>query len=443
MSQFPFNGPWTKLATTSEQLQVLVTSRLAADVQAISTQWLHELNLPALISEHLTPLEALDVGVDLVALGKASREMAAAVHSILGSQVRRRLLVCDVESASLSPQDPDVRVGEHPIPGDGSLAAARELVEFLDAPSEADVTLFLLSGGASSLCSLPEPPLDLGDMREIWHAALATGIDITALNKLRAATSQIAGGSILRHVHTAGSRSLIMVDNVLSGAEWVASGLTYEYTPPRSEVESLVERIGLTNTGLGNKILAAFDSRSSAMALPVHDVHANAVVADPEVLLDEAVREAGRRGYRVVDMGSHISGDVHDVCDEWAHVLARVSRLDGRYCVVGVGEVTVQVRGNGLGGRCQEFAWSMAGVLEHLGRDAAFAARSSDGRDFLRGVAGAWVDATTKRRAQALGMDWLHLKRENDSYRGLLAVDQLLAGGHTGWNLCDLYVAVL
>jgi glycerate-2-kinase len=85
----------------------------------------------------------------------------------------------------------------------------------------------------------------------------------------------------------------------------------------------------------------------------------------------------------------------------------------------------------------------MAGVLEHLGRDAAFAARSSDGRDFLRGVAGAWVDATTKRRAQALGMDWLHLKRENDSYRGLLAVDQLLAGGHTGWNLCDLYVAVL
>jgi glycerate-2-kinase len=85
----------------------------------------------------------------------------------------------------------------------------------------------------------------------------------------------------------------------------------------------------------------------------------------------------------------------------------------------------------------------MAGVLDHLDREAAFAARASDGRDFLRGVAGAWVDTTTKKRAHAKGIDWLQLKQENDSYRGLLAVDQLLKGGHTGWNLCDLYVAVI
>lgn len=420
-----------------------MTSKLASDVQAISGQWLREMDLASLFVGPLAPLEESDSIIDLVAVGKASREMAAATRSILGDRVRRRLIVCDSESASLDPPDPDVLVGEHPIPGEGSRYAARALLAFLGAGTEAELTLFLVSGGASSLCSWPETPLEMSDLQRVWAAALENGVDITTLNKVRAATSAIAGGAILRHVRTKRSRSLIMVDNVVSGAEWVGSGLTYEYAPERGEIESLIEQIGLDQDPLGDELRAAFERRTTSMAAPVTCAHENTVVADPGMLLQRALAEAGRRGYQVIDMGSRVHGDVQAVCVEWAHVLEPVSRLGGPYCVVGVGEVTVQVRGRGMGGRCQEFAWSMAGVLEHLGRDAAFAARASDGRDFLRGVAGAWVDSSTTKRARALGMDWLQVKQENDSYRGLLAVDQLLSGGHTGWNLCDVYVAAL
>lgn len=418
-------------------------SRFAADVQAISSHWLQEMSLPALVVERLSTLVGPQSRVDVVALGKASREMAAAAESVLGDRVHRRFIVCDADSAKLDPPDPALRVGEHPIPGEGSLNAARELVQFLDDRSDAQFTLFLVSGGASSLCSLPEPPLELSDMPAFWNAALSTGADITTLNRVRAATSAIAGGAILRHVSTPRSQSLIMVDNVISGAQLVASGLTYDSSTTRGELEDLIRQMKLSATPLGEKLLAAFENRSPIMATAVSCQHENTVLATPEMMLAHAVQEASRRGYRVVDLGSHIQGDVQAVCREWANALEHVSRLDGRHCVIGVGEVTVEVRGHGLGGRCQELAWSMAGVLEHLGRDAAFAARASDGRDFLRGVSGAWVDTSTKKRAQSLGMDWLQLKQENDSYRGLLAVDQLLAGGHTGWNLCDIYAAVL
>jgi hydroxypyruvate reductase len=111
--------------------------------------------------------------------------------------------------------------------------------------------------------------------------------------------------------------------------------------------------------------------------------------------------------------------------------------------VLGVGEVTVRVRGAGTGGRCQEFAWYMAKVLAELDRDATFVARASDGRDFVEGVGGAWVERSTMERALSSGVKLLAVAQANDSHSALHALGQLLEGGHTGWNLCDLYVALM
>jgi glycerate-2-kinase len=160
------------------------------------------------------------------------------------------------------------------------------------------------------------------------------------------------------------------------------------------------------------------------------------------MVLDSAARSAEHRGYRVVQMGSDLHGDVHDVVDHLSETLSNELVTPGPLCVLGVGEVTVQVRGPGTGGRCQEFAWAMAEVLAALERPGVFVARASDGRDFVPGVAGAWVDASTTRKAQSLGIDWLAVSLQNDTFSGLSALDQLLIGTSTGWNLCDLYITL-
>ena len=85
----------------------------------------------------------------------------------------------------------------------------------------------------------------------------------------------------------------------------------------------------------------------------------------------------------------------------------------------------------------------MAPALAALGAPASFVAHSSDGRDYVEGVAGAWVDESTLARVGEAGLDWAAIKADNDSHRGLAALGQLIEGGHTGWNLCDLYVAAL
>jgi glycerate 2-kinase len=101
------------------------------------------------------------------------------------------------------------------------------------------------------------------------------------------------------------------------------------------------------------------------------------------------------------------------------------------------------VEGGGQGGRCQEFAWLMANELKDSPRPSVFVARASDGRDYIEGVGGAWVSESTMARVTELGLDWSSVARTHDTYPALRALGQLLEGGHTGWNLCDVYVAVI
>jgi len=62
-------------------------------------------------------------------------------------------------------------------------------------------------------------------------------------------------------------------------------------------------------------------------------------------------------------------------------------------------------------------------ALDGYGRDVVVAARATDGRDFVKGIAGGWVDETTLRRARERGIDWGHVVEESDSFTALADLD--------------------
>jgi glycerate 2-kinase len=420
-----------------------MTSELLHDALAISDAWSSALDLHAMIETQVRSLDVPDAGVDIVALGKAAREMALAARDVLGDHVLRQLVIVDEGPAFSLDADVEFVIGEHPLPGLGSLMAGERLVDFLDQSSAAQCTIFLISGGASSLCTLPTSPVVLDDLHELFAAVLEYGADITTLNKLRAACSSIAGGAVLRRVRTPRSFSLVMVDNVVSGVRWVASGLTFDYTPVRDEVRQLLSDVGQRDTRLASRILDASEVRGEIMGQPVTTVHENRVIAEPSQVLASVGAEAARRGYRVIDLGASLHGDVQEIVDAMAAKVVSESLINGAFCVVGVGEVTVEVRGDGVGGRCQEFAWRMAGAFGEYERDVVAVARSTDGRDYVRGIAGGWSDRETVRRARELGIDFAGVIQDSDSYHALHELGQLIGGGRTGWNLCDVYLCVV
>ena len=421
-------------------------SDLIDQARSLATSWRTELDLSRLIREQLERCEVLDPPgpIDVVAIGKAAGEMASATLSILGARVARTLVICDDEGSSCAPSSAEVVVGEHPLPGDASLRAGVRLLGFL-ASSTSPGTVFLVSGGASSLCVAPAAPLTIEDLHAIFRAALESGADITTLNRLRASTSLLGGGAVLARRRGDVSVSLIMVDNVVSGPEWVASGLTYDFRPSSLEVRQLVEAVGLTGGELAERIVFASEQRGRLIGQHRPARHLNRVVADPAMMLASVEREATARGYQVYALGSAVHDDVQEATQRWSDAIAALGSLARPTCVVGVGEVTVRVRGRGTGGRCQQFALSMAEPLAELDvdDDAVFVASSSDGRDYVEGVAGAWVDSSTTRVAEEYGIDLGRALDDNDAFDALGALGQLIDGAHTGWNLCDVYLALL
>ncbi len=85
----------------------------------------------------------------------------------------------------------------------------------------------------------------------------------------------------------------------------------------------------------------------------------------------------------------------------------------------------------------------MAGAFGDYERDVVAVARSTDGRDYVQGIAGGWSDRETVRRARELGIDFASVIQDSDSYHALHELGQLIGGGRTGWNLCDVYLCVV
>ncbi len=407
--------------------------RLLGDALSVARS-LERLDLGARVEATLAEagLTARSAGpVDLVAVGKAAPELVRVARRALGGRVRRALAIAEVPEG-------DALVGDHPRPGPRSLEAGTRLLDFLEAGSATGLTLFLVSGGASSLAVAPVAPVAVDDLAALFDAASATGAEVVTLNRLRAAVSWLSGGAVLTRVRTPDSLALVLVDVAVGGAEWVASALTYDYRPDDAEVARLLATAGLETSALGARVRAAAAARRAALAPPRR--HTNRVLAEPGDWRAAALTAAARLGYVTVDLGA-IAGPPERL------VGAVAAALEGEpvraLCVLGVGEATPAVgAAPGRGGRCQEWCALVATALARAGRPALALGYASDGRDHEAGVGGAWSDDTTVTRASEGGLDLAGALARHDTHALHAALGQLLEGGHTGWNLCDLYLVV-
>jgi hydroxypyruvate reductase len=170
-----------------------------------------------------------------------------------------------------------------------------------------------------------------------------------------------------------------------------------------------------------------------------------------------AVEAARSRGYDVHTIAAPIVGEARQAAVMYAdQVREALSRSAPPLCVLGSGETTVHVTGNGIGGRNQEFALAMVSSIADLTRSAPPAARSApheidavfgsigtDGIDGPTDAAGAIIDATTLMRAAASGLDPTTYLHNNDSYHFFSALGDLVHTGPTGTNVGDVQVALI
>jgi glycerate 2-kinase len=164
------------------------------------------------------------------------------------------------------------------------------------------------------------------------------------------------------------------------------------------------------------------------------------VIASRRTAMAGATREASRRGYAVHVIERATRGEARDAGLAFAQ-MALAPRPDARsVCVVASGETTVRVRGNGRGGRNQEFVLGGLRVLASHQGTAMMASIGTDGIDGPTDAAGAIAAPTTLAGMHKLGIDVERVLANNDAYSALNRVDGLVRWGPTGTNVGDLHL---
>lgn len=381
----------------------------------------------------------------VVGAGKAGVTMARAAEQSLGSRIAAGWVNVKAEENAEAPAPAGsihLHPAGHPVPDERGLAGARRIAEICAAAEAGDLVICLLSGGASALLPAPAPPVSLADKQETTRLLLASGADIHEINAVRKHLSSIKGGQLARLAAPARVLSLILSDVIGDDPGVIGSGPT---APDRFtcagalavlEKYDLLRRAPRTVTGRLQSALAETPKPGD----PLFDRVENLIVGGNQKSLEAAARAAAALGYRTLILSSTVQGETKDA----ARVHASIARQLRRHhqpvappaCIVSGGETTVTLRGNGKGGRNQEFALAAAIDLAGL-EDVLILSAGTDGTDGPTDAAGAMADGATLARSRRSAAESL---ARHDSYPFFEELGDLIVTGATGTNVMDLHL---
>jgi hydroxypyruvate reductase len=347
--------------------------------------------------------------------------------------------------------------GDHPEPGPGSLAAAEALGEAAARVAPDDEVWVLLSGGASSLLAAPVAGLAPGELTAIYRRLLGSGLDITAMNRIRKRFSRWGGGRLAAALAPARVLVFVVSDVIGDDLASIASGPCVPDPSTAADVRRSLEEAGLWNRlpdAARRLVLAAESGKTAETPKPGDQAFARVtleLIASNRLALEAAARRAAELGLATEVAETPLAGEA------WAtgaSVAATLLQHCGRRdipqpatptrCLIWGGETTVTLGDAppGLGGRCQELALAAARTMDGAGPGIALLAAGTDGRDGPTDAAGAIVDGETWRAAAALGRDPARDLAAHDAYRSLEAAGALLKVGLTGTNVMDVVIGV-
>lgn len=126
-------------------------------------------------------------------MGKAGLGMAKACETILGLRIYGGVAISHQKGVC---EYVEHHQSTHPLVSKKSIEGAEKLMNVMQSMKEDDFFIFCLSGGASAMIEKPIEGLSLENFQTISSSLLGSGIDITALNSVRKAISQIKGGKV-------------------------------------------------------------------------------------------------------------------------------------------------------------------------------------------------------------------------------------------------------
>ena len=331
----------------------------------------------------------------------------------------------------------------HPLPDAAGLSAAAQLLERLRSAGPDDQVIALLSGGGSSLLSLPNPGLELADLGAVAGALLASGAPIADINCVRKHLSATLGG---RLAEACAAPVTVLTISDVSGDDpsVIASGPFAPDPTTYADALAVLERWQVKAPArVADFLKAGMRGRHPDTPKPGGACFArieHQLLGNGRTALLGAAAYFRERGVTPVILGDTFTGEAREVAHAFA-ALAREVRLHGApwrppVALLSGGETTVTVRGAGRGGRNAEFLLALALDLDGLEGVHALAA-DTDGIDGVSESAGAILEPDSLARSRALGLAARERLDDNDAHGFFAALGDTLVTGPTRTNAND------
>lgn len=382
----------------------------------------------------------------VIGAGKASARMAETLEKLLGRRISLGLINTKYGHLARAKRIELHECG-HPVPDAAGVEGSRRIAALAADATAEDLLIVLISGGASALMPLPADPITLEEKQATTRLLLASGAAIQEINAVRKHVSSIKGGQLARLAAPATLVALMLSDVIGDSLDVIGSGptapdeSTFQTAWKVIEKYELQDRIpGVVRHRLEAGLLGEIEETPKAGDACFRRVQ-NVIVGSNRLAVDAAAQTARERGYRPVVLSTLIEGETRDVAGMHAAIL-REAIASGRparppVCFISGGETTVTLRGEGLGGRNQEFALACALALDKVPAAVALSG-GTDGSDGPTDAAGAIADGHTLQRARLAGLDAAEFLARNDSYRFFDALGDLIRTGPTGTNVMDV-----
>ncbi len=394
----------------------------------------------------------------VVGAGKASASMASALEMYAKTywpQVKLEGVVLTRYGHASPTSHIQIIEAGHPVPDQAGMNGAKAIYALTQQLKPGDVLIALVSGGGSSLLTLPQEGISIDDMRQTTEALLRSGAPIEEMNIVRKHLSAILGGNLARVAIAHGARveALLISDVTGDSPADIASGpcaadySTYQdalaifekYRLGKDEIPaSVLNHLKQGLAGEKPETLKDSDLISAQVA--------NHVIATAYKSLEAAADYVRSQGYEPIVLGDTITGEAQAVGISHAQLAKEhlSKQADKPLALISGGECTVTIPAGikGRGGRCSEYLLSLFAASNDLPHLAALAA-DTDGIDGSEKNAGAWFTNDVRQDSLVKGITPEPFLAAHDCYGFFAELGALVETGPTLTNVNDFRIILL
>jgi len=381
--------------------------------------------------------------------GKAVHTMATAIEGVLGDRISDGLIITAPGSTFTSKRILSLQ-GSHPLPTNASLAASLEMERMVRRIPENALVIALVSGGSSSLVSLPPSGIHIDDIAQTVDILLRSGVGISDINTVRRHLCQLKGGNLALKLRSKQLVTMVYSDVPGDKLHDIGSGLTVPDPTTFADALNVVDHNGLRAMipmSVLRYLQEGADGQHTDNPKTQGDLDLNhqiVMLGSSAILAQHVTSQAEALGYKASVFNPAYDTTARNQSREIAsRVKDSLMHSSEKQVLVFHGESKVHVTGGGKGGRNQELALLVLLALEEISVPWTLMSIGTDGIDGNTDAAGAFVYGGLLPLARHNGYSPEGFLLDNDAYHFFLGTDTLIRTGPTGNNMTDLQILII